>query len=159
MTRLMGPHAVSANALSKEIGIHQGTLSRWLRAATVVPMSNDEGGNGRSEKRPQDWTAMEKMRAVLESIDLGNEELGAFLRRNGLHEAQLTEWRDVVVTALSSRGSLPGKKEGKRVRELEKELRRKDKALAEAAALLMLEKKLQVLWGAGDDDTNEESEK
>ena len=102
---------------------------------------------------------MEKVRAVLESMDLASDELGAFLRRNGLHEAQLAEWRDTVVVALSGRGSPNGKKDGKRIRELEKELRRKDKALAEAAALLMLEKKLQALWGAGDGDTNEENEK
>jgi transposase len=48
--------------------------------------------------------------------------------------------------------------EARRVRELEKELRRKDKALAEAAALLVLQKKVQAIWGDADDDTTKESD-
>lgn len=53
---------------------------------------------------------------------------------------------------------MPKSVESRRVRELERELRRKDKALAEAAALLVLQKKVQALWGDGDDDTKKESD-
>lgn len=168
VSRLVGPRAISATALSKEVGISQGTLSRWLREASRVPVTvsddREETSNGsaqeRFRRRMQDWTSEEKLRVVLESMKLSDAELGAFLRREGLHEVQLREWREAALEALEQ-PSVSGKKrkkEAKRIRELEKELRRKEKALAEAAALLVLEKKLQVLWGAEDDDTDEESE-
>jgi transposase-like protein len=171
LSRLVGPHAVSATALSREVGISQGTLSRWLReAGTVAPVmvenkEKQQPTPERSRRRTQDWTPEEKLRVVLESMKLSDAELGAFLRREGLHEVQLREWHDAVIEA--GREALGGgdrstskrrKKEAKRVRELEKELRRKEKALAEAAALIVLEKKLQTLWGGEDDDTDEESE-
>ena len=107
-------------------------------------------------KRPQDWSAKEKLAAVLEATSLSDEDLGAFLRSKGLHEAQLQQWRDQMLAGLEPITLQRGKKapEAKRVRELEKELRRKDKALAETATLLVLKKKAQELWGDEDDDTD-----
>ena len=107
-------------------------------------------------KRPQDWSAQEKLAAVMEAASLSDEELGAFLRSRGLHEAQLQQWRDLMLAGLEPMTVQRGKKapETKRVRELEKELRRKDKALAETAALLVLKKKAQAIWGDEDDDTD-----
>ena len=106
-------------------------------------------------KRPQDWNAKEKLTAVLEAAALSDEDLGAFLRSKGLHEAQLQQWQEQMLSGLNPAPVQRGKKtpEGKRVRELEKELRRKDKALAETAALLVLKKKAQAIWGDDDDDT------
>ena len=102
-------------------------------------------------KRPQDWSAEEKLAAVLEAASLTEEEFGAFLRSRGLHEAQLQQWRDQMLVGLEPK---PAKRvETKRIRDLEKELRRKDKALAETAALLVLKKKAQEIWGDEDDDT------
>ncbi|MDP7573398.1 MAG: transposase [Myxococcota bacterium] len=111
-------------------------------------------------KRPQDWTAEEKLQAVIEAVSVPEEELGAFLRRQGLHEAQLREWRQQVLQGLEkapARGSKKRTPEGRRVRQLERELDRKDKALAEAAALLILKKKAQAIWGDEDDDTTKKS--
>jgi len=107
-------------------------------------------------KRPQDWTAEEKLSAVIEAAALSDEELGAFLRRKGIHGAQLKEWRQIVLSGLEKRPPRLSKKstaEARRIRELERELARKEKALAEAAALLVLKKKAQAIWGDGDDDT------
>jgi transposase len=101
------------------------------------------------------------------------EELGALLRREGLHEAQLQEWRQAAAGALSGAAgeALPSKERKrlaaaeKRVKELERELHRKEKALAETAALLVLEKKLQAMgWDERhladeDDAADEKSEK
>ena len=92
----------------------------------------------------------------MEASRLRDEELGAFLRREGIHEATLAEWKAVVLEALG-----PQKKtsaDSKRVRELEKQLRRKDKALAETAALLVLQKKVQAIWGDEDDDTGRKND-
>jgi len=121
--------------------------ARWLRkAATVGTMKN---------KRPQDWSTKEKWQAVVEAEGLCDEELGAFLRRKGLHRAHLERWRAAMQSALGSGTTSSTKRspEARRVRELEKELRRKDKALAEASALLVLKKKAQAIWGDEDDDT------
>jgi transposase len=93
----------------------------------------------------------------LEANELPEEELGEFLRRRGLHQEHLDEWRQALEDALS-RGR-NAKSETKRIRELEREVARKDKALAEATALLVLKKKLAVLWGDEDDDTPGKNDK
>lgn len=119
----------------------------------------DEKKAPKNDRRPEDWSAAEKLAAVMEASGLRDEELGEFLRREGLHEAQLTQWRQAALEALG--GGKPSRvaAEGRRVRELEREVQRKDKALAEAAALLVLQKKVRAIWGDGDDDTDPESEK
>ena len=107
-------------------------------------------------KRPQDWTGKEKLAVVIEAAALSDEELGAFLRRKGIHEAQLKEWRQIVLSGLEkppSRFSKKSSAETRRIRELERELARKEKALAEAAALLVLKKKAQAIWGDEDEST------
>jgi transposase-like protein len=165
--RLVGPHAVSAIQLAKEVGISHGTLSKWLRErGTRYPMvsRDDEDGSVvelRRSRRPQDWPAAERLEAVLEASALDDAELGAFLRSKGLHEADLAEWRRAALEALG--GDQPGRKakpvDAKRFKELEREvkslgadLRRKEKALAEVTALLVLKKKLDALHLDEDDD-------
>ena len=146
--RLVGPHAVSANALAEEVGVSQESLSRWLRAARSV------GGMTPSSKKS--WTGAEKLRVVTEARGLTGSALGAFLRREGLHETQLLAWRAAAEVALGApvRPRPGGSPEAKRILELERELRRKDKALAETAALLVLKKKVQAIWGDADEPTD-----
>ncbi len=153
--RMLGPERRSAMSLSAETGVSQTSLSKWARQAmrggtvTIPP---------KPPRRPEDWTPEEKLRAVVEANKLDASQLGEFLRREGIHEAQIREWRTTALEALSTSKSL-SRSEQKRVRELEREVRRKDKALAETAALLVLQKKVRAIWGDGDDDTNEENEK
>lgn len=168
--RLSGPHAPSATSLADETGVSQATLSRWRKAAgTVAPKmtrrDKQKPEPPTSAKRPQDWTAEEKVALVLEAAAVSEVELGAFLRRKGVHEAQLAEWRQQVtqgaVAALrgpSKRDRKAASVEARRVRDLERELKRKEKALAEAAALLVLKKKAQAIWGDADDDTDPEND-
>ena len=107
-------------------------------------------------RRPADWPATERLRVVMEASRLRDEELGAFLRREGLDEAIIAEWKAAVLEALGPQPKLSA--DSKRVRELEKELRRKDKALAETAALLVLKKKVQAIWGDEADPTGSKSD-
>ena len=86
--------------------------------------------------------------------------MGAFLRREGLHTAQLEEWRTVAMEAAQAalgaakKPSRPkASPEAKLVKALQRELHRKDKALAEVTALLVLKKKLEAIWGDEDDNT------
>lgn len=162
--RLTGPGRVSATKLAHEVGVCQSTLSRWVREAgngkkRGKRMESQLRERGSRPMRPQDFPAAEKLRFVMEAAQLPEEELGAFLRRHGLHEAQLEEWRRRVeegaLGALQkpTKGRKRQSPEAKRIRELERELNRKDKALAEVTALLALKKKLDALLGDGDDDT------
>lgn len=165
--RMSGPRGKTATALAPEVGIPQPTLSRWLRAAqaSVAVMSKGPAQvtdpspeqPAKAPKRPEDWSAEERLRAVVESSRLSEDELGAFLRREGLHEATLRQWRVAALEGLGPQRST--RPEQKRLQELERELRRKDKALAEAAALLVLQKKARAIWGDGDDDTEPKNEK
>jgi transposase-like protein len=161
VAKMVGPHAVSANALSSEIGINQPTLSRWLREAHTVPAMRNKTTrlkDGVHARRPQDWSPEEKLRVVVEASGLADEELGAFLRKEGLHQAQLDEWLATARSSLAVRkGTKKASAESKRIRELERELRRKEKALAETAALLVLQKKVRAIWGDEDDDTEPRS--
>jgi len=162
--RMSGSQAISANALSKEIGVQQPTLSRWLReAATVAHVSKKkskpDSGGGPAARRPADWPAEEKVRVVMDSAGLADAELGALLRREGLHEDDLARFREEVRVAAVAGLSIGKKARGaasedqKRIKTLERELKRKEAALAETAALLVLRKKLNALWGDEGDDT------
>ena len=156
--RMLGPERISANALSKEIGISQPTLSRWVRDRSLVQMTDEES------KKRKPWTASEKLRVVQAASQLTRDELGEFLRSEGLHEAQLNEWtellRSAALESLAPKKRSRGKRspEHKRIRELEKELNRKDKALAEVTAILALKKRIREIWGDEDDDTDTSSE-
>jgi transposase len=152
--KMLPPARMSAGALARESGVAQATLSKWLREArSVEPVGQSD------DKGEKKWTAAEKLRAVIESAKLKDGELGEFLRREGLHEAQLQGWRadaEAGLTEAPRKGRRSA--EAKRIRELERELRRKEKALAEAAALIVLKKKAAAIWGEEDDDTSGENE-
>jgi len=91
---------------------------------------------------------------VLESSQLSEEELGAFLRRKGIRQAHLDEWRSRLAAAVQGKRKAKGRSaDARRVQELEKELRRKEKALAETAALLVLQKKVREIWGDEGEST------
>ena len=147
----------SANSLAQEVGVNQPTLSKWLRDASklrsVARRKQDDQDTKTEGRRPDEWSAEEKLEAVLEAKRLSESELGEFLRRRGLHETQLREWESAAVDSLRARKSPSKSAEAKRVKELERELRRKEKALAEAAALLVLRKKVDALWGDEDAST------
>ena len=151
LRRLIGPSAMSANALAHEVGVSQPLLSRWLRESRTVD------GMGSSKKKK--WSGAEKLRVVTEARGLSENELGALLRREGLHATDLAAWQTAAEAALSE-GPRPSRSaDARRIQELERELRRKDAALAETAALLVLKKKVQAIWGDGDAITDPRRER
>jgi len=165
--RMAGPEGISATALSRDTGVPQSTLSRWLLQAsvptpTVRSMPKKKKSPSSNSRRPshRGRTAEDKLRIVLEAAALSEEDLGAFLRREGIHEAQLAEWRAKVLEAGTGALKAPHAKksdrtpEARKIQALERELRRKDKALAEVTALLALKKKLEEIWGDEDDATD-----
>jgi len=169
--KMTGPDAISATALSKQVDVPQSTLSKWLRTAGVGP-SYGFPNNAHEytkmakitdSKRPNDWGAEDKLKVVMEASSLDDEQLGAFLRSKGLHQTHLEQWRSQILNALqngcSKKKSRRKTVDAKRIRTLEKEINRKDKALAETAALLVLKKKVQEIWGDEDDPTTRSNAK
>lgn len=171
--RMLAPEGISAGRLALETGVTQPTLSRWRREATTLDAMPSKKkpppARGRKRKlrrrteapRSRERAAEEKLQIVLEAAAIPQEQLGAFLREKGVFEIELLEWRQQALSGIeapASRVRVATPDEVKRVRELERELARKDKALAEAAALVVLKKKVQALWEDEDDDTDPTSE-
>jgi transposase-like protein len=145
--KMTGPDGKSATALAEEVNVPQSTLSRWLRDYGRV---GSTGGNMSTKKRPQNWSAEEKMQALIEYEGLDEESRGRYLREKGLYSVDIERWRDEIMKALS-RKPKKGDPKDQRIRQLEGELRRKEKALAETAALLVLKKKAEEIWGENED--------
>ena len=136
--------------IANEAGIKAPTLYDWRDK-----FANTDGM--KKSSKPQSRSASEKLKALSEYNVLSKEERGEYLRKNGLHEEHLAEWKKQIEEAFAPSKKLAADKsellaEQKKVKQLEKELRRKDKALAEAAALLILKKKADLLWGSEEDE-------
>ncbi|MCS5693977.1 hypothetical protein NZK33_18630 [Cyanobium sp. FGCU-6] len=154
--RMSPPHRQSVARISEELGIHVITLYKWRKAwrlqREVVPAT---------EKDPEGWSASDKFTVVLETAGLNATELSAYCRERGLYPEQVERWRQAATDANEKPVlTLKEQKELERLRaqdqreikRLKKELTRKDKALAEAAALLLVTKKMQALWGEVEED-------
>jgi transposase-like protein len=116
------PPARSATSLSKDEGIPQSTLSRWVREAVMIWPK----GEGMGQRRHEQWSAEEKLEALLAYQKLGEEERGKFLREKGLHEADLQRWKAEMLKGMKIEPFVGGKKDpqAKRIAALERELRR-----------------------------------
>lgn len=156
VTRMLSAGSPSIPQIASEMGVHAGTLYRWRRDTLLGVLDAENPPEDDTPKPRAELTAVDKMRLISEASKLNDEERGAFLRRNGLHQADLDQWLELAQEAWDPATAKKRRAEEKKlVASLEKELRRKDKALAEAAALLVLRKKAQALWGDEDDDTEQ----
>ena len=143
--KLTQPGAMSATSLAAEVGVSQATLSRWVREfGSVGAVSMMQNG-----RRADEWTAAEKLRAVMEYEGLDEQQRGEYLRGKGLHSTQVESWKQEMLRVLGGKGKVGRKADPqlKEIKALRSELKRKEKALAETAALLVLKKKAQAIWG------------
>jgi transposase len=154
--RMSPPHRQSVAQISAELGIHVVTLYNWRKSwrlqREVVPAS---------EKEPEGWGTTDKFTVVLETAGLNATELSAYCRERGLYPEQVERWRQASqdanekpVLTLKEQRELERLRaqDQKEIKRLKQELRRKEKALAEAAALLIASKKIQAFWGEDGDD-------
>jgi transposase-like protein len=150
IARMLPPENVSVPDLVRETGIPKDTLYTWRSQ-----YRNKQGtltGSGRSSGR---FSNEDKLAIIVETAPLSEVELGEYCRRKGLYPEQIDGWKKAFVQS----GTASSKVEREQVKRLtrvnkalQSELNRKEKALAEAAALLVLEKKLQALLEDREDE-------
>ncbi|NMO76068.1 transposase [Niallia alba] len=151
--RMMPPTNESVGQLSEELGITEPTLYKWRKEARSS--GNPTPGDGQSSEH---WSSEDKFLIVMETYSMNGAELAEYCRKKGLYKEQIDAWRDSCLNANGRESSQTKqlnqelKEEKKRGKALEKDLRKKEKALAEAAALLLLRKKAQAIWGDQEDE-------
>ena len=153
LKRLNQPSNESVSDLSKELNISKSTIYQWVRTNNKKQKNNPI--NIRSKNN---WTSQDKFHIVLETATLSEIELAEYCRKKGIYLEEIKAWKEQCVNANTAckedsnelKTSL--KDEQKKNKELQKELRRKEKALAETAALLVLRKKAQAIWGEDEEE-------
>lgn len=147
LKKMLPPNNRSIAALAKEEGISDATLYNWRQQARNKGRLMPD-----SDNTPEGWASRDKFAAVMETAALSEAEIAQYCRQRGLYPEQLGAWRTACEQANDwSRASdkqlkAATRADGKKMRQLEKELARKEKALAEAAALLILRKKLDAMF-------------
>jgi len=144
--------------LAEEIGACSWSVRAWVKnlreTGSVAKDKKRKKRKASTDKRPSE----EKLRLLLEARSLSEEERGAFLRREGVHDGDLERWEREALGGLAGAVS-SGEGKDCRIRELEQDKARAEKRLREAKALLELQKKVQALWADEDGDTPQSSGK
>src|SRR3978361_1413984 len=145
VARLLPPESAAVDLVSREVGVSVATLERWRAQALAAP------GELASNQR---WTPAARLEAVITTAAMDETARSAWCREQGLYPAELEAWRRDARAGRGEPGAasaLEARQDRRRVKELERELHRKDKLLAETAALLVLSKKLSAVFHDGED--------
>jgi transposase-like protein len=149
--------------VAKSLGVGHSTLDKWIimaRNNELEPTLEDEITSLNdmiNEKRPQDWSLEEKLEMVIRCAALDEEKISEICREQGIFPHHVKQWRQAFAKGATTNTKAKDKisSEEKHLKHenkaLKKELDRKDKALAETAALLVLQKKVNTLWGGNED--------
>jgi len=150
--KMMPPNAQSVAQIHRDTGISEPTLYTWRNQyrseGVAVPAD---------PSNPENWSGQDKLAVIIETASLNEQELSEYCRKKGLYVEQIERWKEAATVSNESSEKLTKAERRelqqfkKKSRKLEKELRRKEKALAEAAALLVLQKKAQAIWGEGEE--------
>lgn len=146
---LQPPENKTVPQVAKEENIPVNTIYTWVSKARkegkMIPNSHPS-----NEVK---WRKEDKFRIVMETYTLNEEELGIYCRKHGLYTTDVKRWRNTLENSLDTNNLSPELKEEKeKNKRLEKELKYKEKALAEAAALLVLRKKAEAIWGDPEEE-------
>ena len=147
VARLLPPESSAVEVVSREVGVSVATLERW-RAGALANGAGDRGGGS------QRWTAAARLEAVIATAAMDEAARSAWCREQGLYPSELDGWKQDAIAGLGeprAASAVEARQDRRRVKELERELHRKDKALAETAALLVLAKKLKAVFHEGED--------
>ncbi|MCB1809202.1 MAG: transposase [Candidatus Competibacteraceae bacterium] len=137
------------HSIATELDVKYHTLKNWMKSPKAKT-----GPAGDGPRRARDWSAAQRLHALLETHELEDQPLSAWCRQHGVYPHHLQAWREAFehadgLLAPTTRGELRDLKDQNK--HLERELKRKEKALAETAALLVLQKKFQALWEDQDE--------
>jgi transposase-like protein len=141
----------SVEEIAQVLGVSSWSLYHWAKR-----YGNPEGVN--KQRRPGERSGQEKLKAVIEYEGLPEDKRGEYLRREGLQSEHIEGWKKSMEAGLGGGNKLSAADRSeraadkKKIQELERELRRKDKALAETTALLVLKKKADLIWGGGENE-------
>ena len=144
VARLLPPESAAIDVVSREVGVSVGTLERWRAQALAAP------GELASNQR---WTPAARLEAVITTAAMDEAARSAWCREQGLYPAELEAWKRDAIAGLGeprAASAVEARQDRRRVKELERELHRKDKALAETAALLVLAKNVWPAPSASD---------
>ncbi len=153
MARILSDEDINIPELSRETGIHENTLRKWKTGAKKNGISPSS-----KNKTADKWSTQDKFTIVLETAALSEIELSEYCRRKGLYPEQVKSWKDACLQANggvaqeAQRLNSELKQKEAEYKKLEKELRRKEKALAEVAALLVLRKNADAIWGDNEEE-------
>lgn len=147
--KVLPPDKQSVRAVAKEAGVSEQSLHNWITKSKEGTLAKGDSVGGMN--RPP----REKLRLLMESRGIEKEKLGHWLRENGLHSEHLTQYEQELRDMAEDTGNKE-KQENNRLREeikaLQKDLRKKEKALAEMAALYTLKKKAEEYWGVSEEE-------
>ena len=152
LRKLLPPYNRTVAQLAREEGVSKGAIYQWRKAARAKGQLLPE-----NSAEPEGWSTRDKFNAVLETAALSEAELAEYCRRRGLYPEQIQRWRasceqaNDLADGKARDDAEAVKTERKRSKGLERELRRKEAALAETAALLTLRKKADAIWGDADE--------
>ncbi len=140
--------------IADDLRVGQSTLQRWIRLAKDNKLEKPESPMSK-EKSPQDWNKTLRFEAIMHCHSMNDEQISSYCRENGIYPHHLKEWKTEFLS--NNQSSEPvSRQEQKKLKQenkrLQKELNRKDRALSETAALLVLSKKCQAIWGEKEDD-------
>lgn len=154
---LSRPGGVSVRDIAKSLGVGYSTLSKWLRDArspSFEPVGPVEISM-KNEKRPQDWNLEERLSIVIACAALEGEALNRHCRERGVYPHHIDQWKQDFIGGgagqVANKAASNARALAVENKSLKSELRRKEKALAEAAALLILQKKVADHWGCDED--------
>lgn len=153
VARMMPPQNEPVAKLSEETGVTEVTLYKWRKEARAAGSATP--GNGQTSDK---WSSQDKFLVVMETFAMNEADLAEYCRRKGLYREQIEAWKEVCLQAngqaFDQAKQLNGqlKEEQQRAKALEKDLQKKEKALAEAAALLLLRKKARAIWGDDEEE-------
>ena len=153
-------NGVTVKDIADDLGVGHSTLGKWIalaRKQKLEPMQDNEVPRMTKEKRPQDWSAEEKLNMVIACASLDKEKVSELCREQGVFPHHINQWKQDFVNGQSANTTVNTRSDNKTLRQenkaLKKELNRKDKALAETAALLVLQKKVNEIWGSDEDNS------
>lgn len=152
MRKLLPPENRTVREVSEEEGISEVTLYNWRKQAREQGVAVPGSG-----KQSEDWSPEAKFAVVVETATLSEAELSEYCRSKGLYPEQVKAWKEACIAGSATEAErrqaerADARRDRKRIKELERELRRKEKALAETTALLVLRKKLNALWGEDEE--------